>query len=265
MNQRNANRLKQKGTASLSAWDFKSRDTPKEVPMAAFDNIPRQTEIMGQPHALSYINPEEEAVLQKIRGGMPPIEGPGGVPAFWWWSSDDDDDDDEPAASSNDGGWSFSESLAEIKNDFLSDVSAVKDYFTGSADTSTSFADEVLSGDSSSYLPGGGAEDTSSQLKTIFDFQSNQADNDPYGTSTASGVITSSGVGADIDTDTGNVTLYKPGETGGVTITDPMFNFGTGSSTLDLSGVDWDALSSAMGIDTSYADTSAKDADFGGR
>ena len=58
-NQRNANRLKQKGTKSLAAWDFKSKDGPKEVPMAAFDNIPRQTEIMGQPHMLSYINPQE--------------------------------------------------------------------------------------------------------------------------------------------------------------------------------------------------------------
>ena len=39
--------------------------------MAAFSNVPRQTEIMGQPHMLSYINPEEEAMLQKMRGGLP--------------------------------------------------------------------------------------------------------------------------------------------------------------------------------------------------
>ena len=89
MNQRNANRLKQKGTASLTAWDFKSRDTPKEVPepqkesMSAFANVPRRTEIMGQPHMLSYINPEEEAVLQQMRGGMPPVAGPDGVPSYF--------------------------------------------------------------------------------------------------------------------------------------------------------------------------------------
>ena len=59
--------------------------------MAAFTNVPRQTEIMGQPHMLSYINPEEEAMLQQMRGGMPPVAGPGGVPAFWslsGWAND---------------------------------------------------------------------------------------------------------------------------------------------------------------------------------
>ena len=106
-NQRNADRLKQKGTKSLAAWDFKTKDGPKEVPMAAFDNIPRQTKIMGQPHMLSYINPQEEAMLQKMRGGMPPVAGPGGVPAFWSWSdvfgggsttadTSSEDDKDEP-------------------------------------------------------------------------------------------------------------------------------------------------------------------------
>ena len=51
--------------------------------MAAFTNVPRQTEIMGQPHMLSYINPQEEAMLQKMRGGMPPVAGPGGVPSYF--------------------------------------------------------------------------------------------------------------------------------------------------------------------------------------
>ena len=120
-NQRNANRLKQKGTKSLAAWDFKSKDGPKEVPMAAFDNIPRQTEIMGQPHMLSYINPQEEAMLQKMRGGLPPVAGPGGVPAFafdlfdpstWGGGSttadtSDEKDDDPPSNT-------FSQTLANI-------------------------------------------------------------------------------------------------------------------------------------------------------
>lgn len=82
-NQRNANRLKQKGTKSLAAWDFKSKDGPKEVPMAAFDNIPRQTEIMGQPHMLSYINPQEEALLRRLGGSG--VSGPGGVPSYITW------------------------------------------------------------------------------------------------------------------------------------------------------------------------------------
>ncbi len=123
-NQRNANRLKQKTTKGLAAWDFRSdkskarlNDKPEktpevmgeENPMAAFDNIPRETQIMGQPHMLSYINPQEEEMLQKMRGGMPPVAGPGGVPAFWSLSdifgggstttttdASNDDDDDEP-------------------------------------------------------------------------------------------------------------------------------------------------------------------------
>jgi hypothetical protein len=64
---------------------------PQKQSMSAFANIPRQTEIMGQPHMLSYINPEEEAMLQQMRGGMPPVAGPGGVPAFWslsGWAND---------------------------------------------------------------------------------------------------------------------------------------------------------------------------------
>ena len=122
-NQRNANRLKQKGTKSLAAWDFKTKDGPKEVPMAAFDNIPRQTEIMGQPHMLSYINPQEEAMLQKMRGGLPPVAGPGGVPAFahggFHWSqpstwgggsttADTSSKDDDPPSNT------FSQTLANI-------------------------------------------------------------------------------------------------------------------------------------------------------
>jgi hypothetical protein len=52
---------------------------------------PRQTMIANQPHMLAYINPQEKALIQSQRGGMPAFEGPGGVPAFWhggdhWYS-----------------------------------------------------------------------------------------------------------------------------------------------------------------------------------
>ena len=53
--------------------------------MAAFNNVPRQTMIGNQPHMLAYINPEEEALIQSQRGGMPAFEGPGGVPAYYSW------------------------------------------------------------------------------------------------------------------------------------------------------------------------------------
>jgi len=42
--------------------------------------VPRQTTIEGQPHALAYINPEEEQMLRNAGGTGQP--GPGGVPAF---------------------------------------------------------------------------------------------------------------------------------------------------------------------------------------
>jgi hypothetical protein len=57
--------------------------------MGALGNVisgaPRQTEIMGQPHMLAYINPQEEALIQSQRSGMPAFEGPGGVPAYAWY------------------------------------------------------------------------------------------------------------------------------------------------------------------------------------
>ena len=45
------------------------------------NNVPRQTEIMGQPHMLAYINPQEEQALRDMGGaGMP---GPDGIPAYY--------------------------------------------------------------------------------------------------------------------------------------------------------------------------------------
>ena len=84
MNQQNARRLKQKGTKSLAAWDFKSKDTPKEVPMAAFNNVPRRTDINGQDHMLAYIRPDEAQLLKNLGGAGTP--GPGGIPQFGYWS-----------------------------------------------------------------------------------------------------------------------------------------------------------------------------------
>jgi len=42
--------------------------------------VPRETEIMGQPHMLAYINPEEEMMLRQMGGSGDP--GPGGVPSY---------------------------------------------------------------------------------------------------------------------------------------------------------------------------------------
>ena len=43
--------------------------------------VPRQTEIMGQPHRLAYVNPQEEQMMLDAGGAGTP--GPGGIPAYW--------------------------------------------------------------------------------------------------------------------------------------------------------------------------------------
>ena len=47
--------------------------------IGALENVvsgaPRQTEIMGQPHMLAYINPQEENLLQEYRGDAPVMAG----------------------------------------------------------------------------------------------------------------------------------------------------------------------------------------------
>jgi len=43
--------------------------------------VPQQTQIMGQPHRLAYVNPQEEQMMLNAGGaGLP---GPGGMPAYW--------------------------------------------------------------------------------------------------------------------------------------------------------------------------------------
>ena len=48
----------------------------------AFSNMaPRKTNIMGQPHMLAYINPQEEQALRNMGGaGLP---GPDGIPSYY--------------------------------------------------------------------------------------------------------------------------------------------------------------------------------------
>tara|TARA_R110002072_G_scaffold1297_3_gene10589 strand:- start:434 stop:2425 length:1992 start_codon:yes stop_codon:yes gene_type:complete len=83
--------------------------------IGALENVvsgaPRQTEIMGQPHMLAYINPQEERMLRDAGGaGLP---GPDGVPAYWFHSDD---------------GPSFSESVSKASD-------SVSNFFSGSTTT----------------------------------------------------------------------------------------------------------------------------------
>jgi len=46
--------------------------------------VPRQAELMNQPHMLAYINPQEEQMLRDAGGAG--IAGPDGIPVYGWFS-----------------------------------------------------------------------------------------------------------------------------------------------------------------------------------
>jgi hypothetical protein len=51
---------------------------------ASSGGVPRQAELMGQPHMLAYINPQEEQMLRDAGGAG--IPGPDGIPVYGWLS-----------------------------------------------------------------------------------------------------------------------------------------------------------------------------------
>ena len=66
---------------------------------------PRQTEIMGQPHMLAYITPQEGGILKALGGSGTP--GPMGIPQFGFGDGDvgteEGDSDDEASGTSGSG------------------------------------------------------------------------------------------------------------------------------------------------------------------
>ena len=48
------------------------------------NNVPRQADLMNQPHMLAYINPQEEQFLRDMGGAG--IPGPDGIPVYGWLS-----------------------------------------------------------------------------------------------------------------------------------------------------------------------------------
>ena len=60
---------------------------------------PRQTEIMGQPHMLAYINEAERQMLK--RGGGAEAPGPEGIPAYWKWNEPTSWFDGNPAGTTD--------------------------------------------------------------------------------------------------------------------------------------------------------------------
>ena len=49
------------------------------------NNVPRQADLMNQPHMLAYINPQEEQMLRDMGGAG--IPGPDGIPVYGCWDS----------------------------------------------------------------------------------------------------------------------------------------------------------------------------------
>ena len=49
------------------------------------NNVPRQADLMNQPHMLAYINPQEEQMLRDMGGAG--IPGPDNIPVYGFWDS----------------------------------------------------------------------------------------------------------------------------------------------------------------------------------
>ena len=113
--------------------------------MGALENVvsgaPRQTEIMGQPHMLAYINPQEERMLRDAGGaGLP---GPDGVPAYWFHSSWGGGSTTTNNNSSNNDGpapTTFYNDYSDPSNPVLDTSSAVEDRRSGDGSTSSDYA-----------------------------------------------------------------------------------------------------------------------------
>ena len=118
--------------------------------MGALENVvsgaPRQTEIMGQPHMLAYINPQEENLLQNYRGDAPVMAGPDGVPAYffhsgWSWSGSKKSStttNDKPSGAP--APTTFYNDYSDPDNPVLDTSSAVEDRRRGDGSTSSEYA-----------------------------------------------------------------------------------------------------------------------------
>ena len=103
--------------------NMQEQEVYPDAGMGALENVvsgaPRQTEIMGQPHMLAYINPQEENLLQEYRGDAPVMAGPDGVPAYWFHSNwGGGNKSTSSSSSSSSGSNSFTETLANIFTPF---------------------------------------------------------------------------------------------------------------------------------------------------
>ena len=96
-------------------------------------SVPRETTIVGTPHRLAYVNPQEEEMMKQMGGtGLP---GPGGIPSYWSWSdvkdffsgSSTSTSSSEPSSGSS----TFSEDKKKVDaTTAAANASSNKDYIT---------------------------------------------------------------------------------------------------------------------------------------
>jgi len=166
--------------------NMQEQEVYPDAGMGALENVvsgaPRQTEIMGQPHMLAYINPQEENLLQEYRGDAPVLAGPDGVPAYWFhsgWGGGSKTTSSNNSSSSS--GNSFTESVANFFTPFDGATYSggqLVDSNTGARISSggTSSTGRVISGSANSEK-----NDIQGPMPAGTDFTGSQIGQDGYG------------------------------------------------------------------------------------
>ena len=198
-----------------AAMPMQAPESYPDQGMGALSNVvsgaPRQTEIMGQPHMLAYINPQEEQMLRNAGGaGLP---GPDGVPAYWFhsgWGGGS-----SSSSSSGGGSNSFTETLANL--------------FTPN-DGASYVGGQLVDDNTGARISSGGTTSTGNVISGF----ANSESNDIQGPMPAGTNFTGSQVGQDNDApdpydSSGNLTVPYDTSTG--KFTDPVVITPTVSAT----------------------------------
>ena len=91
--------------------------------------VPRETNIVGTPHRLAYVNPQEEEMMKKMGGsGLP---GPGGIPSYGFWDDVKDFFSGSSSSEPASGNETFSSDKNEVKKSTeTANNSSNKEYIT---------------------------------------------------------------------------------------------------------------------------------------
>jgi hypothetical protein len=122
--------------------------------MAMGGAVPRNTQIAGQPHMLSYITPGEANVLQSMGGSGAP--GPGGIPSFFFDTAEfgvSGGGYSDPYESSGTAGTSSTGNYSSAGMDSF-DTDSGDDYYTASQNPPPQSSNTVNF--STTTVPGGG-------------------------------------------------------------------------------------------------------------